>query len=322
MLQRIDSAQPVRAADRRPRDRRLRGAAQVAADRVGPQRPPGRAGGRRRRRLHLPRATSAPPWRGSPGAATAWSPPARPTGHRPPTGTYDSAVGLGTAWDSKWDIYGNDSLITPDRIHGGKIAAGYDPKHFVTSGLKSFKVIGPSSGEVAPHFGLGSNVLAYFPKTGPLPNVLAMYPQAFLTTARSTPRGWSTSATGRGRRRSPAPGAGSIPAESPGGSLLARVAVVVDEPDRPDPHALHHQAAEPQRLGDRQLWVRRHRPRPRPRRGAQVPVPDRRRQVEVGGGECRRLLQPGEGPPPHRLRVRRGFGRKPRSQDRQLPLSW
>ena len=88
---------------------------------------------------------------------------------------YDSAVGQGTAWDSKWDIYGNDSLITPDRIQGGKIAAGSISKHFITSGLKSFRVIGPSSGEVAPHFGLGSNVLAYFPKTGPLPNVLAMY---------------------------------------------------------------------------------------------------------------------------------------------------
>ena len=66
---------------------------------------------------------------------------------------YNSAVGQGTAWDTKWDIYGNDNLITPDRIHGGKIATGTIQKHFVTSGLKSFKVIGPSSGEMAPHFG-------------------------------------------------------------------------------------------------------------------------------------------------------------------------
>ena len=78
---------------------------------------------------------------------------------------YNSAVGQGTAWDTKWDVYGNDNLITPDRIHGGSIAAGTIQKHFVTSGLKSFKVIGPSSGEVAPHYGLSSNILAYFPKT-------------------------------------------------------------------------------------------------------------------------------------------------------------
>ena len=131
---------------------------------------------------------------------------------------YNSAVGQGTAWDTKWDVYGNDNLITPDRIHGGSIAKGTIQKHFVTSGLTSFKVIGPSSGEVAPHYGLSSNILAYFPKTGT--GLFNMYPQAFLTVRQVNAsrlvdlgyRPWSSTL----------PGGGFNPAESPGGSLLAR----------------------------------------------------------------------------------------------------
>jgi hypothetical protein len=134
------------------------------------------------------------------------------------TWPYNSAVGQNTVWDSKWDIYGNDDLIDASRIHGGAIAASTIRKHFITAGLKSFTVVGPSSGEVAPHFITGSQVLAYFPKTSS--GILHQYPQAFLTERQVGAsrlvdlgyRPWSSAITGGGFN----------PAVSPGGTLLSR----------------------------------------------------------------------------------------------------
>lgn len=132
----------------------------------------------------------------------------------------NSAVGFGGAWDNKWDIFGDTNLITSDRIAGGKIATSTIQKHFVTAGLKSFKVVGPSTGEPAPHFGLGSTILAYFPKTGPLGSFTRTYAQAFLTVRQVN----ASRLVDLGYRpwASTLPGGGFDPAVSPGGTLLAR----------------------------------------------------------------------------------------------------
>ena len=133
---------------------------------------------------------------------------------------FNSAVGYGGAWDKTWDIFGDTNLITSDRIKGGAIATSTIQKHFVTAGLKSFKVVGPSTGEPAPHFGLGSTILAYFPKTGPIGSFTRSYAQAFVTirqvnASRLVDLGYRPWA-------STIPGGGFDPAVSPGGALLAR----------------------------------------------------------------------------------------------------
>ena len=132
---------------------------------------------------------------------------------------YDSAVGAGTSWDTKWDVFGDEAFTDPTRVSGGTLAASSVKRHFITNGLLTqFQVIGPGSGEPFPHFMIGSNVLASLKK--PASGFFSSWPQALVTERQVGPtrlvdlgyRPWSSAIAGGGFN----------PSVSPGGALLAR----------------------------------------------------------------------------------------------------
>ena len=282
----IDAAGP--AQDRRP-------------DRVRPERPAGRAGGRRRRRLHLPREP-----RRRAGVVRRQGPRG---GHRRADALaktadwpYNSAVGQGTAWDTKWDIYGNDNLITPDRIQGGSDRRRVDlQKHFVTSGPEELQGDRSELGRGCPALRPGQQRSS---PTSPKP--------ARSAACSHLPAGVPDHPPGErlaaGRPRLPAvviddcPVAASIPPTAPAASLLARVTVVVDEPDRPRPTRTSPPSRRATAPGRPSAFGFAATDADLDHAGAlRFRYRHRRRQVEVGGGECRGLLQPREGPSPHGL---------------------
>jgi hypothetical protein len=132
--------------------------------------------------------------------------------------SYGSAVGAGTGWDKNWGMYPDGPLIEADRVEGGQIQGSTIKKQFITAGLKSFTVIGPSTGEVVPRF--GGNVLVNLKLDGVPGNLFDSLRQAFLAVrqlnaARTVDLGyrpWSSAIAGGGFN----------PAVSPGGHLLAR----------------------------------------------------------------------------------------------------
>ncbi len=132
---------------------------------------------------------------------------------------YNSALGEGTAWDNQWDVYGDDAQITPDRIHGGTLLGTSVQHQFITNGvLKTFQVIGPGSGEVFPHYLIGSQVLATLRKAGS--GFFHSWAETLLTIRQVNAtrlvdlgyRPWSSAVAG----------GGFDPSVSPGGMLLAR----------------------------------------------------------------------------------------------------
>ena len=132
---------------------------------------------------------------------------------------YNSALGAGTAWDNRWDVYPDDAQITPDRIRGGTLLATSVQHHFITNGvLKAFQVLGPGTGEVEPHYLIGSQVLATLRKQPS--GLFHSFPETLLTIRQVVAtrlvdlgyRPWSAAVAG----------GGFDPAVSPGGMLLAR----------------------------------------------------------------------------------------------------
>jgi hypothetical protein len=135
-----------------------------------------------------------------------------------PVWSYGSAVGAGTAWDKSWAMYPDGPLLESDRIEGGQIQGSTIKKHFITAGLKSFTVIGPSTGEVLPRF--GADLLADFKLDGVPGNRFDSFHQAFLAARQFN----ATRTVDLGYRpwSSAIAGGGFDPAVSPGGHLLAR----------------------------------------------------------------------------------------------------
>jgi hypothetical protein len=138
----------------------------------------------------------------------------------PATGVwaYQSAVGLNTSWDTTWDIFKDNVQLPAFEVSGGDLQTSTVRAHFLTKGLSAFHVYGFGSGEVAPHFGLGTNILAYLRPTAGF--ISGIYPQALLTERQVGAsrlvdlgyRPWAyTVAAG-----------GFDPAVSPGGAVLAR----------------------------------------------------------------------------------------------------
>ncbi|MGN6380483.1 MAG: hypothetical protein ACTHNU_16150 [Gaiellales bacterium] len=131
----------------------------------------------------------------------------------------DSALGMGTPWNTRWDVFADSDQITPDRIHGGGLLASSVVHHFITNGLlRAFTVVGPGSGEPFPHFLVGSHVLASLKHSGS--GFFHTYFQALLTVRQVG----SSRLVDLGYRpwASDIPGGGFDPAVSPGGALLAR----------------------------------------------------------------------------------------------------
>jgi hypothetical protein len=133
--------------------------------------------------------------------------------------TYDSSVGSGTSWDTKWDVFGDDTMTDPTRVSGGTLNTKSVARHFITTGLLTrFTVVGPGSGEPFPHFMIGSNVLAFLKK--PASGFFSSWPQALVTERQVGPtrlvdlgyRPWSSAIENGGFN----------PSVSPGGTLLAR----------------------------------------------------------------------------------------------------
>lgn len=132
--------------------------------------------------------------------------------------SYGSAVGAGTGWDKNWAMYPDGPLIESDRIEGGQIQSSTIRKQFITAGLKSFTVIGPSTGEVLPRF--GADLLADFKLDGVPGNRFDSFHQAFLAARQLS----ATRTVDLGYRpwSSAIDSGGFNPAVSPGGHLLAR----------------------------------------------------------------------------------------------------
>ncbi len=231
-----------------------------------------------------------------------------------PVWSYGSAVGAGTAWDKNWAMYPDGPLIESDRIEGGQIQSSTIRKQFITAGLKSFTVIGPSTGEVLPRF--GADLLANFKLDGVPGNRFDSFHQAFLAARQLS----ATRTVDLGYRpwSSAIDSGGFNPAVSPGGHLLARA--LLWAANRIPPANTHFtlQAAQPGELCPGALPGRRHRPRSR-QAGPALPLPAGQRRLALGDGEHVRVLRHVEWPA-HRLGVRGRLGRKPRSAHRPLHL--
>ena len=63
-----------------------------------------------------------------------------------------SAIGAtGGPWAKNWSLYNYDAMTPGDRVAGGVLAPGSVKPHFLTRGLKSFRVYGYGSGEIELH---------------------------------------------------------------------------------------------------------------------------------------------------------------------------
>jgi hypothetical protein len=78
-----------------------------------------------------------------------------------------SAIGSETGpWAARWSLFGYD-LVTADRVTGGVLATGSIKPHFLTTGLKTFRVYGYGSGSVELRDYVQAKVVAALRKNTP-----------------------------------------------------------------------------------------------------------------------------------------------------------
>ncbi len=157
-----------------------------------------------------------------------------------------SAVGgQTTRFASRWAMYTYDDVF-PNQVSAGahQLAPGSVEPHFLTQGLHHFTVVGPGSGEaIIQDYSSGRMLARLRPASGPF----ATFGQVFLAE-RQIGAGRVVDLGFRPWSAAVADG-GFDPAVSAGGALTARVAVVGDEPDTADGHALHHDGPRTRRTG-------------------------------------------------------------------------
>jgi hypothetical protein len=133
--------------------------------------------------------------------------------------TVKSAIGVqGGHWEKHWSLY-NYEDIAPDRIQGGDLAAGSVQPHFLTKGLTDFHVVGAGSGAIELRDYAQGHVLAKLKKPGS--GFYNQFGGQYLISEHQIKGGrvvdlgynpWSTDVAD----------GGFDPAQSPGGSLVAR----------------------------------------------------------------------------------------------------